>query len=122
MPVPSLVDVVVSKENSIIAQFGITNIIGQLAILSLLTLLIWTLESLSEFIYDRLWRNLAQTIQHELRLDAYSHLQELAQIVEVNYPTLIALSAGFQLQWEQPRSSWTFYAQNPLDLHSLDWQ
>jgi ATP-binding cassette subfamily B protein len=71
------VDIVVEKENSIIAQIGITNIIGQLAILSLLTLLIWTLESLSEFIYDRLWRNLAQTMQHELRLDAYSHLQEL---------------------------------------------
>ncbi len=71
------VDVVVEKESSIIAQFGITNIIGQLAILSLLTLLIWTLESLSELIYDRLWRNLAQTMQHELRLDAYSHLQEL---------------------------------------------
>ncbi|MEG4454990.1 ABC transporter ATP-binding protein [Microcoleus sp. N9_A1] len=71
------VDVVVEKESSIIAKIGITNIIGQLAILSLLTLLIWTLESLSEFIYDRLWRNLAQTMQHELRLDAYSHLQEL---------------------------------------------
>ena len=71
------VDVVVEKENSLIAQIGITNIIGQLAILSLLTLLVWSLESLFEFLYDRLWRNLAQTIQHELRLDTYSHLQEL---------------------------------------------
>ncbi|WP_414551051.1 ABC transporter ATP-binding protein [Anabaena sp. CCY 0017] len=72
-----VIDIVAEQENSIIAQFGITNTIGQLAILSLLTLLIWTLESLSEFIYDRLWRNLAQTMEHELRLDAYSHLQEL---------------------------------------------
>ena len=24
-----------------------------------------------------MWRNLAQTVQHELRLDAYSHIQEL---------------------------------------------
>ncbi|MGJ5628696.1 ABC transporter ATP-binding protein [Nostoc sp. CALU 1950] len=71
------VDTVVQKENSIIAKVGITNITGQLAILSLLTLLIWTFESISEFIYDRLWRNLAQTMQHELRIDAYSHLQEL---------------------------------------------
>jgi ATP-binding cassette subfamily B protein len=30
-----------------------------------------------EYIYARLWRNLAQTIQHDLRLDAYGHLQEL---------------------------------------------
>jgi len=71
------VDVVIEKENSLIAQIGITNIIGQLAILSLLTLLVWSLESLFEFLYDRHWRNLAQTIQHELRLDTYTHLQEL---------------------------------------------
>ncbi|MBE9106892.1 ABC transporter ATP-binding protein [Nostoc cf. edaphicum LEGE 07299] len=87
------VDIVVEKENSIIVQIGITNIIGQLAILSLLTLLIWTLESLSEFIYDRLWRNLAQTMQHELRLDAYSHLQklELSYFEERSTGTLLSI-------------------------------
>lgn len=71
------VDVVVQKENSLVARVGVTDTIGQLAVLSLLTLLIWSLESLFQFFYDRLWRNLAQTVQHELRLDAYSHLQEL---------------------------------------------
>jgi ATP-binding cassette subfamily B protein len=71
------IDVVVSQENSLIARFGITSITGQLAILSFLTLLIWSLESLTEYFYSRLWRNLAQTLQHELRVDAYSHLQEL---------------------------------------------
>ncbi|WP_342597255.1 ABC transporter ATP-binding protein [Cyanobacterium aponinum UTEX 3222] len=71
------VDIVVLKEDSFIAQFGFTNTITQLGILSLITLLVWSLESLSEFIYERLWRNLAQTLQHELRFDAYSHLQEL---------------------------------------------
>ncbi|MFM7614935.1 MAG: ABC transporter transmembrane domain-containing protein, partial [Synechococcales cyanobacterium] len=50
---------------------------GQLVVLSLLTLLIWGLESLFEYIYQRLWRNLAQTIQHDLRLDTYDHLQQL---------------------------------------------
>jgi ATP-binding cassette subfamily B protein len=71
------IDVVVKERNSSIAQFGITNLTGQLAIVSLLTLLIWVLESLTEYGYSRLWRNLAQTLQHELRVDAYSHLQEL---------------------------------------------
>lgn len=71
------VDVVVERETSLIARVGITNTIGQLAVLSLLTLIIWGLESLFEFLYDRQWRNLAQTLQHELRLDAYGHLQEL---------------------------------------------
>jgi ATP-binding cassette subfamily B protein len=45
--------------------------------LALLSLVIWAFESIFEYAYARLWRNLAQTIQHHLRLDAYSHLQEL---------------------------------------------
>lgn len=71
------VDVVIAQENSLIARLGVTNTIGQLGVLSLLTLVVWSLESLFEFLYDRQWRNLAQTLQHELRLDAYVHLQEL---------------------------------------------
>jgi ATP-binding cassette, subfamily B, bacterial len=71
------IDVVVNEENSLIARLGITGITGQLAVLSVLTLFIWSLESLTEYLYSRLWQNLAQTIQHELRVDAYSHLQEL---------------------------------------------
>src|SRR3954469_21240116 len=39
--------------------------------LAALTLVIWVLESLFEFLYEVQWRGLAQTIQHELRLDAY---------------------------------------------------
>lgn len=71
------IDVVVNVENSWIAELGIASLTGQLAILSLLTFLIWSLESLTEYLYSRLWRNLAQTLQHELRVDAYSHLQQL---------------------------------------------
>jgi ATP-binding cassette, subfamily B, bacterial len=71
------VDVVVKKQDSIIAQLGIKDIFGQFLIISLLTIVIWILESVFEYAYQRLWRNLAQNIQHDLRLDAYSHLQEL---------------------------------------------
>lgn len=71
------VDVVVEREDSFIARVGVVNPVHQLGVLSLLTLLVWGMESLSEFLYDREWRNLAQTLQHELRLEAYSHLQEL---------------------------------------------
>jgi ATP-binding cassette, subfamily B, bacterial len=71
------VDIVVKRESSWIAQLGITSIPGQLTVISLLTLVIWGLESLFEYLYDRQWRNLAQTIQHDLRLDAYHHLQDL---------------------------------------------
>jgi ATP-binding cassette, subfamily B, bacterial len=71
------VDIVVKRESSLIARFGFADVTSQLVILSGLTLLIWGLESLFEYFFDRLWRELAQTVQHELRIDAYSHLQEL---------------------------------------------
>jgi len=71
------VDVVVQQEDSLIAQLGVTDSFTQLLILAVLSLIIWGLESLFEYAYNRLWRNLAQTIQHDLRLDAYSHLQSL---------------------------------------------
>ncbi len=71
------VDVVVAQENSYIAQFGIVNLTAQLWILAIITLLIWGFESLFEYLFSVLWRNLAQTIQHELRLEAYSHIQTL---------------------------------------------
>ena len=37
----------------------------------------WILESVFQYAYALLWRNLAQTVQHELRIDAYRHLQGL---------------------------------------------
>jgi ATP-binding cassette subfamily B protein len=39
--------------------------------------LIWSAESLFEYLYALLWRNLAQTVQHELRIEGYDHLQQL---------------------------------------------
>jgi len=71
------VDVVVKKEDSLIAHWGVKDIFGQLLLLSFLSFIIWGLESVFEYAYSWLWRNLAQVIQHDLRIDAYSHLQEL---------------------------------------------
>lgn len=71
------VDVVVNRQDSIVAQFGIRDTFAQLVALSILSFIIWSLESLFEYAYARLWRNLAQNIQHSLRLNAYGHLQEL---------------------------------------------
>jgi ATP-binding cassette, subfamily B, bacterial len=71
------VDVVVQKQNSLIAKLGIQDVFQQLLVLSFLSAIIWILESVFEYAYARLWRNLAQTIQHNLRLDAYRHVQDL---------------------------------------------
>lgn len=71
------VDVVVKQQDSVIARWGVRDVFEQFLILSILTVIVWILESVFEYAHARLWRNLAQTIQHELRLDAYQHLQEL---------------------------------------------
>ncbi len=71
------VDVVVERENSWLAGFGYTNIVTQLAILSGLTFVIWALESAFEYMYKVQWRNLAQDLQHALRLDAYGRVQQM---------------------------------------------
>ncbi len=71
------VDVVVKKQDSLIARWGIEDIFDQLLVLVLLSAIIWGLESAFQYAYERLWRNLAQHIQHDLRLDAYAHIQDL---------------------------------------------
>lgn len=68
---------VVKHEDSIIAQWGVKDVFWQLAIITGLSAIVWALESIFEYAYDYLWRNLAQNIQHDLRLEVYSHLQEL---------------------------------------------
>ena len=71
------VDVVVKQQDSLLAEWGIKDVFWQLAIITILSAVVWALESLFEYAYDYLWRNLAQDIEHDLRLEAYSHLQEL---------------------------------------------
>jgi len=69
------VDVVVEREDSFLASLGFIDPWHQLILLSVLTFAIWGLESLFEYFYGVLWRNLAQTVQHELRLDTFGHVQ-----------------------------------------------
>jgi ATP-binding cassette subfamily B protein len=71
------VDVVVSQEDSILAQWGVADVLNQLLILAGLTVLLWGLESLFQYAYQIYWRKLAQTIQHELRTETYDHVQQL---------------------------------------------
>jgi ATP-binding cassette, subfamily B, bacterial len=71
------VDVVVSQEDSYLAQLGIVDVVTQLWVLGILTAVIWALESAFEYAFAVLWRNLAQTLQHEMRLEAYDHVQNL---------------------------------------------
>jgi ATP-binding cassette, subfamily B, bacterial len=71
------VDVVVNRESSFLSQFGFEDPREQLVVLAMITFVVWALESLFEYLHGVEWRNLAQTIQHELRIDAYRHVQGL---------------------------------------------
>ena len=71
------IDVVVRGQQSWLAGFGLGSAMQQLWGLALLTFVVWAAESLFEYLYGVLWRNLAQTTQHGLRLQAYDHLQQL---------------------------------------------
>jgi len=71
------IDVVVRQKASFVAELGIADPKWQLALLGGLTLVIWILESLFEYLYLVLWRNLAQDLQHAMRVDAYEHVQKL---------------------------------------------
>lgn len=71
------IDVVVRRQDSFVAALGIADPKWQLGFLGGLTLLVWMFESLFEYLHLVLWRNLAQDLQHAMRLDAYEHVQRL---------------------------------------------
>ncbi|MEO6628224.1 MAG: ABC transporter ATP-binding protein [Aquihabitans sp.] len=74
------VDVVVKGQGgqSFVGRlFGIEDRFEQLTILVIATVLIWIAESATEYLAVISWRNLAQTIEHEARMDAYRHVQTL---------------------------------------------
>ena len=71
------VDIVVQRENSFMAQLGIVDTQTQLIALAGITVVIWVLESVFEYIHRLIWRNLAQSIEHDLRIETYSHVQDL---------------------------------------------
>lgn len=76
------VDIVVNGDKSFLAKkvlggFGITDTWHQLMFLGVLNALIWGGESWFEYLLSLKWRKLAQTLQHDLRLDTYRHVQKL---------------------------------------------
>ena len=60
------VDVVVGEGQSFIGEvFGIEDPVDQLYVLAIITVIIWVLESITDYIAEVLWRNLAQDIEHD---------------------------------------------------------
>lgn len=72
------VDVVVRGEASFVgAVLGVESRVEQLAWLAVINAVVWVVESASEYVAGVLWRGLAQGVEHELRVEAYDHVQHL---------------------------------------------
>ena len=72
------VDVVVRGNQSLVADwFGIEDRWSQLLVLAGVTVVIWVLESITDYASSIVWRNLAQSVEHSARSDLYRHLQTL---------------------------------------------
>jgi ATP-binding cassette, subfamily B, bacterial len=71
------VEVVVKQDQSFLADWGLVSVRSQLVAIAIASAVIWGLESVFEYAYQWVWRNLAQSIQHDLRLDTYQHVQSL---------------------------------------------
>ncbi len=71
------IDVVVNQEQSFVASLGFETPQQQITMLAVLTFFIWAGESLFEYLFQILWRNLAQRLQADMRQDTYEHAQRL---------------------------------------------
>lgn len=72
------VDVVVRGSDSFVASLlGVESRYQQLAWIAVINVVVWIIESASQYVADVLWRGLAQGVEHDLRVDAYDHVQHL---------------------------------------------
>ena len=71
------VDLVVTGDKSFIAKLGFESLESQITLLAIATFLIWVSESTFEYLYSVQWKNIAQGVEHNIRVDSYSHVQDL---------------------------------------------
>ncbi len=71
------VDVVVNKQYSFIARLGISDVMTQLSILAGLVFIVWSSEAFCQYLSQVGWMKIAQLVQHDLRMEAYGHMQSL---------------------------------------------
>ncbi|MGD9959429.1 ABC transporter ATP-binding protein [Nocardioides sp.] len=97
------IDVVVRGDDSFMAALlGVESRHAQLAWLAAINVVIWVIESLSEYVAAVLWRGLAQGVEHDLRVEAYDHAQHL------------------DMSWHETRSSGSTLATLNDDVNQLE--
>lgn len=97
------IDVVVRGQDSIVANLlGVENRYHQLLWLAIINGLVWVLESTFDYLAALAWRNLAQRVEHDLRVEAYAHVQDL------------------DMAWHESRSSGSTLAVLNDDVNQLE--
>jgi ATP-binding cassette subfamily B protein len=72
------VDVVVRGSDSFAATlFGVEDRFSQLVIVAAVNAGVWIIESITDYVASLLWRGLAQDVEHDLRVETYTNVQEL---------------------------------------------
>ena len=71
------VDVVTSSNGNFLDYFGVHGSEDQVVTLAVLTFGIWAFESIFQYMYMVGWRDIAQSIEHDIRLDLYKNVQSL---------------------------------------------
>lgn len=71
------VELMVNPQSGLLFEFGLESFQLQLWALAGLTIIVWVFESLFEYLFKVEWRNLAQRVQHEMRLDVFRKVQRL---------------------------------------------
>ena len=72
------VDIVVRGADSFVATaFGVEGRFAQLVVVAALNVVVWVVESLTDYAAAVLWRGLAQSVEHELRVETYANVQDL---------------------------------------------
>lgn len=72
------VDVVANEDRSFVGRlFGIEDRWHQLLLLGAITVVVWILESITDYVATLTWRNLAQAVEHDTRMASYRHVQQL---------------------------------------------
>lgn len=87
------VAIVVNRHDSWLAGLtGVHDLLSQLLILGVLTILAWGFESIFQYLMSLKWRNLAQQVEHDLRLETYNHIQNarLQDVYKASTGQLIA--------------------------------
>ncbi|MBR7742054.1 ABC transporter ATP-binding protein [Phycicoccus sp. BSK3Z-2] len=97
------VDVVVRGDDSFVAGLlGVESREAQLVWLAVVNAVVWLVESASEYVSALLFRGLAQSVEHDLRVEAYDHAQRL------------------DLRWHEARASGATLATVNDDVNQLE--